>query len=183
MPDIKGECIIDIRANGDNAVYTFTWISDAIGNVLHTMNAPIIGVPKQLSTRPVDTPTDDYDVTILDESGRDVLLGKGVNRDQSTSETVFIYESSNTDVYNATRGLHRFKVAGAGNTKSGVAILTIDRIAELRTVTLNQLPSGPSDDGPSSGGVPIPRDQQDADIGQDDGDLNINPGGGQDGRI
>lgn len=70
-----------------------------------------------------DAPTDDYDVTIIDDDGVDVLLGYGANRDTSTTEQVA--EGSLGWIYNSKLSL---VIANAGNSKSGIVYLYVAKV-------------------------------------------------------
>jgi len=74
----------------------------------------------RLITKPTDGPTDNYDVTILDDDGYDVLMGGGLDRDTTNTEQV---NASSLGVCLASQ--LRLNIATAGNTKSGVVILYI----------------------------------------------------------
>ena len=66
-------------------------------------------------------PTDNYDVTILDDDGYDVLRGAGADRDTSTTEYLAA-SSINGCVLDSQL---RLNIANAGNSKKGVVILYI----------------------------------------------------------
>lgn len=63
-------------------------------------------------------PTDNYDVTVTDEDGTDVLMGAGANRDTAVTEQVLA--SSLGVVANDRLTL---TVANAGDTKAGTVYL------------------------------------------------------------
>ena len=65
-------------------------------------------------------PTDNYDITITDADGHDVLLGAGANRD--TANTEHVAEASLGAVAGSKLTLN---VAAAGDAKLGVAVLYI----------------------------------------------------------
>jgi hypothetical protein len=69
-------------------------------------------------------PTDDYDITLVDEDGIDALAGAGANRDTTNTEQVYPV-ASNAKVPVLLCGTHTFTVANAGNAKVGRAILVI----------------------------------------------------------
>lgn len=62
-------------------------------------------------------PTDDYDITITDPEGYDVMQGAGANRDTANTETAVPTATS------VAFGPLTLNVTNAGNAKSGVAIL------------------------------------------------------------
>lgn len=72
-------------------------------------------------TDPVDGPTDNYDVVVLDDDGYDVLMGAGADR--HTTLTQQVLESSLGCCYSSQL---RLNIAAAGNAKSGIVILYIE---------------------------------------------------------
>ena len=74
----------------------------------------------RLITDPTDGPTDNYDVTILDDDGYDVLMGAGLDRDTTTTEQV-LWSSLGICLNSQLR----LNIGTAGNSKSGVVILYI----------------------------------------------------------
>lgn len=73
------------------------------------------------TTNPGGTaPTDDYDITITDADGDDVLLGAGTDRDAANTEHVA--EGSLSAVAGSVLTLN---VTNAGDAKEGVVILWI----------------------------------------------------------
>lgn len=86
----------------------------------------ISGVLLRVTTIPTDGPTDNYDVTLEDEDGIDVLQGFGANRDTTNAETITPLISTTLSgnpvamgspvALNSTLELI---VANAGNAKSG----------------------------------------------------------------
>src|SRR5690348_16833351 len=83
------------RASG-RTVKKITWtvVSDGSGNVSGddaTTDAVLDGKVLALHTVPAgggSAPTDNYDLTILDADGLDVLAGGGANRDTAVTEIV-----------------------------------------------------------------------------------------------
>lgn len=67
-------------------------------------------------------PTDDYDITIVDAEGYDVMQGTGANRDTSNTETATPTKKS------VAFGPLTLNVANAGDSKVGVAVLYIQGI-------------------------------------------------------
>lgn len=106
-------------------VYSVAWTSDASGNATGALN-DVYGFLIKLVTDPDGTaaPTDNYDVTLVDEFGADALQGAGADRDTATTESVYPTPSGST-VPPLLCGDHTFTVAGAGNAKSGVAVFYI----------------------------------------------------------
>lgn len=96
---------------------TLAWTSDGSGNVSGTSTSfAYSGEIIRLVTVPdgVAAPTDDYDVTLLDEDGVDVLMGAGIDRDTANTEQVLA--SSLGCVANDKLQL---VISGAGATKQG----------------------------------------------------------------
>lgn len=98
----------------------FEWTSDAGGDATETTAAAYDGKLIGLTTIPdaVAAPTDDYDITLTDVEGHDVLLGAGANRD--TANTEHVAEASLGAVAGSKLTL---TVAAAGNAKEGIAVV------------------------------------------------------------
>lgn len=107
---------------------SWTWVSHTDGAVATaTANAQTSGVYSgeivRLVTVPAggaSAPSDNYDVSILDEDGTDVLMGAGADRDTANTEQVLA--SSLGVVANDKLTL---KVEHAGDTKGGTVHLYI----------------------------------------------------------
>lgn len=111
--------------------FTFTWTCDASGVVSGTLSERISGTIVQVITNPGATaPTDNYDVTCLDDQGRDVFSGQGANRDTANTEHfcpgVPFADGTTTSlapvVVDSTLEL---QIANAGNAKQGVLVLLV----------------------------------------------------------
>lgn len=103
--------------------FSWAWTSDSSGDVSGVLtSANITGKPQRLVTIPdgTDAPTDDYDITILDDNGVDILATQGANRDTANTERVQSLAATPFDYFIGTLEL---VVANAGNAKKGVAIL------------------------------------------------------------
>jgi hypothetical protein len=98
----------------------FAWTSSAGGAADGSTSGAYNGVVERLVTVPSGSaaPTDDYDLTIVDEDGVDVLMGAGANRDAANTEQVLA--SSLGVVANDTLTVH---VTNAGNAKQGTVYL------------------------------------------------------------
>ncbi len=95
-----------------------TWTSATDGSVVQSFD--IDGAIMRMVTNPGATaPTDDYDITLVDADGVDLLAGEGANRDTSTSEQVF---PTNNPLHN---GLVDFTIASAGGEKTGTCTLYV----------------------------------------------------------
>ena len=97
----------------------WTWVSDASGDVSGTDTGELNGMALRWVTNPGSTaPTDDYDITVLDEDGVDIASGGLGNRDTSDSEQ-FI-PGGDADPGAAFNGKLSLVVSNAGNAKEGV---------------------------------------------------------------
>lgn len=91
------------------------------GTVTSTTTASYTGKVIGLTTDPGATaPTDNYDITITDSAGHDVLLGAGADRDTANTENVA--EASLGAVAGSRLTLN---IAAAGDAKVGTVILWI----------------------------------------------------------
>lgn len=100
----------------------FAWTSDGSGDATGTTSAAFDGKIEGLTTIPdgVAAPTDNYDITITDADGHDVLLGAGANRD--TANTEHVTSASLAAVAGSKLTL---TVANAGASKQGTAIVWV----------------------------------------------------------
>ncbi len=112
----------------------WTWASNESGAVLesatpsHVVSGQIIGVRFVPVVSPVGSqPTDAYDVTLLDESGLDVLINVGANCSYFSTST-----NNYRTPYTSDGGLVQFVnsvlspvVANGGATKAGVIYLYV----------------------------------------------------------
>lgn len=99
----------------------WTWTSATGGTVVQATAYAYDGKIIGLTTDPGATaPTDNYDVTITDADGHDVLLGAGADRDTANTENVA--EASLGAVAGSVLTLN---IAAAGDVKQGVVILWI----------------------------------------------------------
>ena len=120
-------------------VITWTWTSDASGNVVDN-TATAFGELVRISFNPGDgatSPSANYDVDIEDQNGINILLGYGDNRSQSASQSLYFQgglDWSTTPTLTQTvdtvnifypwrmpvYGVLTLKITNAGNAKSGV---------------------------------------------------------------
>jgi hypothetical protein len=100
------------------------WTSDASGNADVSI-ANLYGYLIKVVTDPGATaPTDDYDITLVDENSVDAAASLLLNRDTANSETVYpTVSGAATPVFLC--GTHTFTVANAGNAKVGRAVLYV----------------------------------------------------------
>lgn len=101
----------------------FAWVSGsggeaATGSTTYGYDGEVIG----LTTIPsgAAAPTDDYDITVADAGGHDVLLGAGQNRDTVNTEHV-----ARASLAGAADSILTITVTNAGNSKAGTAILYV----------------------------------------------------------
>ena len=110
-------------AAGQVKVLEIDWTSNAGGVVAATFSE-LNGLLFLVVTKPsaIDIPTDNYDITLIDPNGTDVLEAEGANRDDTNIEYLWpdqpvAYPLPFTTI--RTYGPHVFNVANAGNTKKG----------------------------------------------------------------
>lgn len=115
--------IQEYRAHPFIKKIVWDWACTDAGAVSSQTTGTYTGELSRFVTNPdadADAPTDEYDVTILDEDGNDVLMGAGVDRDTLNTEQVL--GTSLGVCYNSKLTL---TIASAGNAKKGIAILYI----------------------------------------------------------
>lgn len=100
------------------------WTSDdGTGAVSGTTTFPYDGAIIGLTTIPgaaADAPDDNYDVTITDAGGHDVLLGAGMNRDTANTEHV-----AGTSLAGVAGSKLTVSVAAAGNSNKGTVVVYV----------------------------------------------------------
>ena len=108
---------------------SFTWVSDGSGNVNTNPKTIPYGSIIRAEWDPAsgaDAPTDNYDVTLVDTSGVDLLMGTGADRDTANTEvTLFgtpIYQDGKRDV--------DLTIANAGATNGGVFTIWVRQPTE-----------------------------------------------------
>ncbi len=103
----------------------WSWTSTAGGAADLITPGSYAGEVLALVTNPADAgdaPTDDYDITITDPEGYDVMQAAGANRDTANIETAVPAAKS------VAFGQLTLNVANAGNAKSGTAVLYIQGV-------------------------------------------------------
>ncbi len=113
-----------IKDSTGDAKIVFDWTSASNGTASGTTSYALYnGRVRGLTTVPgADTaaPTDNYDITITDSDGDDVLLGAGANRHTSTTQHV-----SEGSLGNVVESALTLNVSAAGDSKAGKVILWI----------------------------------------------------------
>lgn len=117
---MAGTVTVEESHFGNVSKIKWTWTSTAGGAADLITTRSYYGEVLALVTDPGATaPTDDYDVTITDSEGYDVLQGAGANRDTANTETAVPAATS------VAFGTLTLNVSNAGNAKEGIAILYI----------------------------------------------------------
>ena len=128
MP-INNQSIRWLDPNARTLKLTIAWTSSAGGAVSEAISAAnmTIILGKNLAhfiTDPGATaPTDNYDLTLLDAYGVDVLGGEGANRDTANSEQSVPALKSGVYGDRIMDTALIFTIAAAGDTKQGTVIL------------------------------------------------------------
>lgn len=105
---------------------TVPWTSDSSGDYTEDIVVPNGCVLRVVTDPEADTaaPTDNYDLTILDEQGMDVCGGLGADRDTANSEQ-FVPVIPTTTFPFAVGGTLTVTIAAAGDSKSGTVVIYI----------------------------------------------------------
>lgn len=117
--------VTETHVSGGFWKVVWSWISDDAAGTASgaTSYALFTGKLIGLGTIPGAAglaPDDNYDVTILDADGHDVLLGAGMNRDTANTE----YQPT-TSLGAVLESALTLNVSGAGNANAGTVILWI----------------------------------------------------------
>lgn len=113
-------------------ICVWEWTSDASGDgsgddfEIENVGGYITSVQFRPDT--TDIPTDDYDVTITDEQGIDVIYGKGtdIDKDPDDSENIRMPLTPDGDRPFISQQTLSLTVSSAGNAKSGTVILVLE---------------------------------------------------------
>lgn len=115
---------VSYQRKGSGRIAIIDWVSASDGSATGTV--VLDGEVKKFVTNPGSAaPTDNYDITLVDEDGLDVAEGQLANRDTTNSEAVYPYkEVSLTGSVPSPRPLYHsgavvFTLANAGDTKAG----------------------------------------------------------------
>ena len=113
-----------VRRGGVEEV-SISWTSDSSGDFTEAVQ--LHGSLRKIVTNPADAsgdaPSDNYDVSLVDKDGVDVMSGYAADRDTATSEMLHDGSSGFPVVLS---GVHTLTIANAGDTKQGVVRLTVD---------------------------------------------------------
>ena len=116
---------VTTRKIGDCTKIKAVWLSDdATGAVSGVIASDVVGKPMLLTTVPGTAglaPDDNYDITITDENGIDILAGLGANRDIATTEHVIDTAGM---LFTVATSL-TLNVTNAGNANGGTVYLTV----------------------------------------------------------
>ena len=125
MADVAGVVTITEQAHiGTVRKIIFAWLAGqgafagtASGTTTESYDGKMIGLTTDPGAGP---PTDNYDITLADSDGDDVLLGAGMNRDTVNVESV-----AEASLGAACGSKLTFAVAAAGASAEGKAIVYI----------------------------------------------------------
>lgn len=120
---MAGTVTVVEAAYGGVCKIQWSWTSTAGGAADLITTKSYYGEVLALVTNPDATaPTDDYDITITDADGYDVMQGAGANRDTANTETAVPTAKS------VAFGKLTLNVTNAGSAKVGVATLYIQGV-------------------------------------------------------
>ena len=122
-----GTCTVTQRAIGNIRTITATCTADAADGSFPNTTLPVIeGRLLALVTNPGATaPQDEYDVTVEDQHGHNVLQGVGANRDTANTEkAAIVYSGTGTHPPVDDGDTLTLKIAG-NNVNSAQTVVTI----------------------------------------------------------
>lgn len=115
------------RSPNTDKVYervSIAWTSHTDGTGSVAIDGLYGWLVKMVTDPGATAPTDNYDITLVDENSADALEGLGANRDTANTETVYtLVSGAATPVFLC--GTHTFTIANAGDSKVGTAVLYI----------------------------------------------------------
>ena len=112
-----------IEDRGSLHCLVITWTSAAGGTFTDVPTMNIDGLVYYVETDPDDeaAPSDNYDITLKDSSGYDIMGGKLANRDEATTEVSQPYDgTAGSYVAFPVIGPLTLAIADMGNSTSGV---------------------------------------------------------------
>lgn len=114
--------------NGTIHKVTLSWTTHTDGSATKTTD-PLTGTIVGITYNPGSTtPSDNYDMTLSDEDGFDVLSGQGANLDQSTTTRIVpgvpFKDGTTTSLAPvAVHGTLALSITNAGDTKNGTLVI------------------------------------------------------------
>jgi len=100
----------------------WTWTCTSAGTYSEASTYQYNGQIVELITDPGATaPTDDYDITIVDSDGYDVLAGQGLNRDTANTE----FKLSGDKLGYVKSSTLTLTIAAAGDAATGITIVYV----------------------------------------------------------
>jgi hypothetical protein len=125
---MAGTVVLTDKKIGTMRKVTFDWLSTSSGAASYTMVSPVRGIMYRQVLIPdsstATAPSTDYDVTVLDADGVDVLHGAGIAQ-SNTTITDIVLGSSGYYAPTAVEDIIILSVTDAGNAKGGKVILYI----------------------------------------------------------
>ena len=124
---------INYRQNGTDIVkHTFEWVSDGSGNAALPSALPVSGQIVRVVSVPSASaaPTANYDVTLTDADGVDVLAGQGANLSATLSANVCpgtpLKDGTTTSVLPlVVDSILTLNVSNAGDSKAGKVVIYV----------------------------------------------------------
>lgn len=121
------------RLNGSDVVkHVFDWVSSSGGAASVASAVPVSGAIARVVFIPSASaaPTDNYDVTLTDSDGIDVLAGQGANLDTANASSVCpgvpLKDGTTTSVLlTVVDSILTLTVANAGDTKAGKVVVYV----------------------------------------------------------
>jgi len=118
---------ITVRGKAVAEIITFSWTSTAGGAADAATSAVVNGRLCKVVTNPGATaPTDDYDITITDSDGADVMGGACANRDTANSEQAVPSGGTNDLSWVRVDSILTLNVSAAGDSKQGTVKLFVE---------------------------------------------------------
>jgi hypothetical protein len=124
---MAGTLVVALIKHGSVKKTTFTWTSDASGDVSGGAKPEISGEILRVVTNPdgTDAPTDNYDIVLNDDDSVDIAQGLLANRDTANTEEIIVKKEiavgATTELAAVFHhGLVDCVIANAGDAKKGV---------------------------------------------------------------
>lgn len=130
---LESEWTVDDRENGSDVVrHTFDWFSDSSGNCTLASGMAVSGRIERVVIVPsaIAAPTANYDLTLTDEFGNDVLSGQGANLSATVASQVCpgtpLKDGTTTSTrYPAIDGILTLNVSNAGESNAGRVVVFV----------------------------------------------------------